>query len=238
MSSGVSMREDLWDYKWVSPAVPSHHWRDASYVLLAESHSDELGKGYNSQLIDQLITPNSLLLVEGVRSQWQTITPVTSLGVLLTQKISQVAMGKISAIIGWDYFNQRGDRAFFCQFDPAKRQYSIAIGDDARDRPPLQDLSRAVTSDSSNKSGLEPFQGLLLVGGIISTFPKRTEAMIQTLQAVEQRKSLDPSIGKVFLMAGKAHLVEGCLGPIPQLSLASLYAELNRLPAAVISVRK
>ena len=37
MSSSVSMQEDLWEYRWVSPAIQSHDWRDASYVLLAEA---------------------------------------------------------------------------------------------------------------------------------------------------------------------------------------------------------
>jgi hypothetical protein len=234
MSSDILRREDLWEYTWVSPALPSGNWRDASYVLFAESHDDDIGKERNSRLIDQLITPNSILLVEGVRSQWQPISQQTAIALSLALKISELAHKNLSSIIGWDYFNYRGDPAFICQFDPEKTQYTISLGDDDRDKPALCKLVRTIKSGTQDGLG-SGLLNLLTLGETISTFPKRTEAMIQTLQAVERRKSLDPSIGKVFLVAGKAHLIEGPWNATPQTLLGPLYAELSRLPAAVIS---
>ena len=197
-------------------------------MLLAEIHRDEFITECNSRLIDQLVTPNSILLVEGVRSQWKILSFEKTASYLLSLRISSVAKQKISAVMGWDYFNHLGDQAFYCSFD---HPYTIFVGDEERDHSKILECTQALKSDGP--MDLEKMvASLLMWGENVSTFPKRTDAMIQTLRAVEQKKSLDPSIGKVFLIAGEAHLLEFC----PQTPLASLYAELDRLPAAVISV--
>ena len=230
MIGDVLMREDLWEQTWVSPAVPSGKWQDASYVLLAEIHDDEFIKNCNSQLIDQLSTPNSILLVEGMRSLWRPLSFEKTAAALLSLRISEVAMQKIPTVMGWDYFNHLGDQAFYCSFDPP---YTIFVGDDERDRPKFREYARVIRSDGP--MDLERGMASLLAWGEnMATFPKRTDAMVQTLRVVEQRKALDPSIGKVFLVAGKSHVINS--SSVGWESLGPLYAELNRLPAAVISI--
>lgn len=95
---------DIWDDVNIMQQSPQvSNIKDAKYVLFAEDHARGTARGHHSELIDQNVTPGSILLVEGVSSLTE-LKGENRKVYLSTLYISEYAQ-KMLTVIGWDRYN-------------------------------------------------------------------------------------------------------------------------------------
>jgi hypothetical protein len=176
--------------------------------------------------------------------------------------ISEVAQ-KCLTCYGWDSLNHRNedidameggrfigrlDSSGSCTIETEPRTYNFeTIASSTAIKLELaRDCVRRLTSDEVLKLSLaerkdfekktsDILDSCLLDVSI--SFSERTQAMIRTLQKVEELRKSGAIKGKVFLIAGRKHLKED-EPPHPFFTLKPFYEALQSLPSAVVAFPK
>lgn len=234
--------------------------KDATYIFLGENHLSERSRHDHSFLIDQLVTPGSILLVEGAPALIEMLETKREEFFRLF-KISNKAQ-RMLTVIGWDHrthlFPGYNEPDWICQYDKEAGKIDIFSSISESILPAIRDNAFLFSSEKrlllqtrlkSNtcKFPIEARQTLKEIEALASripteltkelekNFPIRTQTMVHTLKILEEQRLQGNITGKIFLIAGLSHLLVECQDASPQYSLKLLRETLSTLPAVVLS---
>lgn len=221
----------IWDSNQVLDQSPAClDVKNAKYIFCAEIHN-ELGSRLDvATFIKETVVPGSVLLVENCKALME-VKGKKREQILNDLFIDEVARPMIT-VIGWDrhndYFPDSKRKGAFFDEQPLIRLSERLVllsklQDDLNVFPPeLKKVAEGVVQEAYDK----------YIEEIADIFPERTKCMAHTLRTLENEGQIK---GKIYLIAGRLHLVENPAQTDPRYQLKIFQEVFQQLPAIIIS---